>query len=57
MPGSAECYEQQVGCGESVTGALLDNGDQEGFFEEVAFMSVLAQGSRATQLLGTPFLW
>lgn len=54
MSASGECYEeQQVGCGERVMGAFLDNGEQGGFFEEVALMSVLAQGSRAIQLLGT----
>lgn len=37
-------------------GAFLDNGEQEGFFEEVVLTQVLAQDSCATKLLGTPFI-
>lgn len=41
---------------ERKSGAVLDNGEQEGFFEEVVLMQGLAQGNCATKLLGTAFI-
>lgn len=57
MSDGGECYEGTAQCGRKErAGAFLGNGEQEGFFEEVVLMQVLAQDSCATKLLGTPFI-